>query len=63
MDELSRRLVPDELWALVEPLIPPAKTRPQAGGMWRVDDPAVVTAIVFVLPAAVPGRICRPVSG
>jgi transposase len=35
MDELSRRLVPDELWALVEPVIPPAKARPQGGGMPR----------------------------
>jgi transposase len=48
-DELSRRLVPDELWALVEPLIPPAKARPQGGGMGRVDDRAVFTAIVFML--------------
>lgn len=40
MDELSRRLVPDKLWALVAPLIPPVKTRPQGGGMSRVDDRA-----------------------
>jgi transposase len=48
-DELSRRLVSDELWALVEPLIPPAKTRLQGGGMPRVDDRAAFSAIVFVL--------------
>lgn len=49
MDELPRRLVPDEFWALVEPLIPPGRMRPQGGGMSWVDDRAVFTAIVFVL--------------
>lgn len=43
------RLVPDELWALVEPLIPMAPVRRQGGGIRRVDDRAVFTAIVFVL--------------
>lgn len=33
----------------MQPLIPPVKTRPQGGGMSRVDDRAVFTAIVFVL--------------
>lgn len=48
-NELARRLVPDELWEVVEPLIPPAKVRPQGGGRSRVDDRAVFTAITFVL--------------
>jgi transposase len=48
MDEVSRRLAPEELRALVKPRIPPEKTRPQSRGMSRVDDRAVVTAIVFV---------------
>lgn len=45
MDALSGRLVPDRLWALVMPLIPVAKVRPQGGGWRRVDDCAVFTAI------------------
>jgi len=49
VDDLSLRLVPDELWALVEPLIPERAVRPQGGGPQRVDDRAVFTAIVFVL--------------
>lgn len=49
MEELKHRLVPDELWAQVEPLIPPTRARPQGGGMSRVDDRTVFTAIVFVL--------------
>lgn len=48
-DELARRLVSDELWTVVAPLIPPAKVRPQGGGRSRVDDRAVFTAITFVL--------------
>jgi hypothetical protein len=31
-DQLSLRLVPDELWVLVEPLIPKFRPRPQGGG-------------------------------
>ena len=46
---MSLRLVPDELWALVEPPIPAPKTRPQGGGVSRADDGAVFTADVFVL--------------
>lgn len=56
MDPLSLRLVPDELWALVEPLIPPAKTRPQGGGRARVERRSVCTAIVFVLTSRCPWR-------
>lgn len=63
MDELSQRLVPDELWALVEPLIPPVMARPQGGGMLRVDDRAVFTAIVFVLTSGCAWRHLPPSFG
>lgn len=63
MDELSRRLVPDELWALVEPLIPPAGKRPQGGGMAAVDARAVFTAIVFVLTSGCAWRHLPPSFG
>jgi len=46
---LSRRLVPDEVWALVQPSIPLPKARPQGGGRSRVSDRAVFVAVVFVL--------------
>jgi transposase len=49
VDDLSRRLVPDELWVLAQPLIPGFAPRPQGGGTAPVDDRAVFTAIVFVL--------------
>lgn len=46
---LSRRLVPDQMWALVQPLIPTPKVRPQGGGRTRVGDRAVFVAVVYVL--------------
>jgi transposase len=46
---LSRRLVPDQMWALVQPLIPMPKVRPQGGGRTRVGDRAVFVAVIYVL--------------
>ncbi|MGI5328470.1 IS5 family transposase [Actinomadura nitritigenes] len=46
---LALRLVPDELWELVGPLIPVFRPRRQGGGTAAVDDRAVFTAIVYVL--------------
>lgn len=46
---LSRRLVPDQMWELVQPLIPTPKVRPQGGGRTRVGDRAVFVAVVYVL--------------
>jgi transposase len=46
---LSRRLVPDQMWAQVQPLIPMPKVRPQGGGRTRVGDRAVFVAVVYVL--------------
>ena len=49
VDRLSLRLVPDELWALAEPLIPVFEPRPQGGGTAPVDARAVFTAVAYVL--------------
>ncbi|PNV36467.1 IS5/IS1182 family transposase [Streptomyces sp. DH-12] len=46
---LSQRLVPDELWSLVAPLLPSFASRPQGGGTAPVDERAVFTAVVYVL--------------
>ena len=61
--ELARRLVPDDLWELVEPLIPPPRTRPQGGGRSRADNRAVFSAIAFVLSSNCPWRALPPVFG
>ena len=47
--DLAKRLVPDELWELVAPLVPRFAPRGQGGGTAPIDDRAVFTAIVYVL--------------
>ncbi|MFJ8613591.1 transposase [Streptomyces sp. NPDC093675] len=37
----SKRLVPDELWELAAPLLPPFAARPQGGGTAPCDERAV----------------------
>ncbi|WP_433208740.1 IS5 family transposase [Nocardia sp. CA-107356] len=55
--------MPDELWALAEPLIPRFEARPQGGGTAPVDDRAVFTAIVFVLTSGCAWRYLPPSFG
>ena len=50
---MSKPLVPDELWEVVEPLIPPEPPEPK-GGRPRVPDRACLTGIVFVLKTGIP---------
>ncbi|MGW5863812.1 transposase [Streptomyces sp. NPDC055239] len=59
-DDLSRRLVPDELWDLVVPLLPPFTSRPQGGGTAPRDERAVFTAVVYVLTSGCPWRHVPP---
>ena len=46
-------MVTDELWKIVEPLLPPEPPRPK-GGRPRVPDRAALTGIVFVLKTGIP---------
>src|SRR6476646_9765248 len=62
-DRWSLRLVPDELWALVEPLIPRFEPRPQGGGTAPLDARAVFTAIVYVLTSGCSWRDLPPSFG
>ncbi|MEU3626209.1 IS5 family transposase [Amycolatopsis coloradensis] len=55
-EDLSRRLVPDRLWAVVGPLVPQFGPRPQGGGSAPLDGRDVFTAIVFVLVSGCPWR-------
>ncbi|MGX1887499.1 IS5 family transposase [Streptomyces sp. NPDC055287] len=45
--DLSKRLVPDELWELAAPLLPSFAARPQGGGTAPCDERAVFTAVVY----------------
>jgi transposase len=63
VDEFAKRLVPDGLWEIVEPLIPVAPRRAQGGGIARADDRAVLGAIVFVLTSGWAWRLLPPTFG
>jgi len=50
---MSTPLVPDELWAIVEPLLPKEPPKPK-GGRPRVPDRACLAGIIFVLKSGIP---------
>jgi len=43
--------VPDSLWQIAAPLIPPGRPRPQGGGRRRVDDRRVLAAVLYLTQA------------
>ena len=50
---MTKELVTDDLWEIVEPLLPPEPPKPR-GGRPRVPDRAALTGIVFVLKTGIP---------
>jgi len=50
---MSKPLVSDDLWAIVEPLLPAEPPKPK-GGRPRVPDRAALTGILFVLKTGIP---------
>ena len=59
---LADDLVPDELWALVAPLLP-VPPRPPYGGRHRtISDRACLAAIVYMARTSTPGGCCPPAS-
>ena len=53
---MTKELVPDELWEVIEPLLPQEPPKPE-GGRPRLEDRAVLTGIVFVLKSGIPWEI------
>ncbi len=53
---MSKHLVPDELWEMVEPLLPPEPPKP-TGGRPRVPDRACLSGIIFVLKSGIPWEL------
>jgi transposase len=51
---MSKALVSDELWEIVEPLIPQVKRRKRYPGRKRIPDRQVLTGILFVLKTGIP---------
>src|SRR5438046_6881448 len=53
---MARPLVSDELWEVVQPLLPCHKARPGKRGRPPVDDRACLTGIIFVLRSDIPWK-------
>src|SRR6187401_2706203 len=51
---MAKRLVSDELWELIEPLIPKVPRRQRFPGRKRIDDRKVLAGILFVLRTGIP---------
>ncbi|MEU3855521.1 transposase [Streptomyces sp. NPDC029554] len=58
--DLERDLVPDELWEIAAPLIPPFQLRRQGGGTAPVADRKVFCAIVYALTTSCAWRRLPP---
>lgn len=50
---MARPLLADELWELIEPLLPPSSPKPK-GGRPLVDNRAALTGVLFVLKTGIP---------
>jgi transposase len=50
---MAKELVSDELWEIVEPLLPEEPPKPK-GGRPRLDDRSALTGILFVLKSGIP---------
>ncbi len=50
---MAEELVTDELWEVIEPLLPEEPPEPNGGGP-RIDDRAALTGILFVLESGIP---------
>jgi transposase len=50
---MAKPLVTDELWAIIQPLLPPVPRKPQ-GGAPRIADRQTLTEIIFVLRSGIP---------
>lgn len=50
---MAKKLLPDDLWQKIEPLLPPEPPKPK-GGRPRLSDKAALTGILFVLKTGIP---------
>lgn len=50
-------IVPDGLWEIAEPLIPPSKVRPQGGGTQDTPDETLFAAIIYALVSGCPDLV------
>lgn len=60
---MARPRVPDELWEVVQPLLPHHRVRPGKRGRPPVDDRACLTDIVFALHSGIPWEMLPRTMG
>ena len=53
---MAKVLLPDELWLIIEPLLPPEPPKPK-GGRPRVPARAALTGVLFVLRSGIPWEL------
>ena len=59
---MAKPLISDELWAAIEPLLPPEPPKPK-GGRPRLSNRAVLSGILFVLKTGIPWEMLPPEMG
>lgn len=59
---MAKPIVSDDLWSVIEPLLPPRKPRPK-GGRPPVPDRAALTGILFILMTGTPWEMLPPEMG
>src|ERR687886_1484462 len=59
---MSKPLVSDALWEIIQPLLPSEPPKPK-GGRPRVPDRAALTGIIFVLKSGIPWEMLPPEMG
>jgi transposase len=59
---MAKELFSDELWEMIEPLLPEKPPKPK-GGRPRVDDRAALTGILFVLKSGIPWEMLTQEMG
>lgn len=57
MTSLVDRLLPDALWQLIQPLLPPPSARPRGGVPRRVPDRNCVAALIFMARSSTPWNL------
>src|SRR6266581_7475185 len=53
---MSAPLLPEALWSLIQPMLPPTQRRPK-GGRPRLSDRACLTGILFIHRSGIPWRM------
>jgi len=58
---MTRKIISNQLWTSLQPLLPPQQPSPR-GGRPRLDDYAVLNGILFVLTTGIPWEDLEPLT-